>query len=79
MSNKEFAYKPLKIEIERNTNVTESEYAPFFVFINGKKLEGVKRFYIDLDCDKIMKQDKRNCTYANPWVYGVEYKDYPDE
>jgi len=81
MFNKDYTYKPFKIEIERNTNVTESEHTPFFISINGKRLEGVKRFYIDLDCDKIIEQDKnnRNRIYINPWVYGVEYKDYPDE
>lgn len=81
MSYKEPSFKPFKIEIERNTNVAESEYAPFFITVNGKRYEGVKRFCIDLDREKIMEHDNGNpdCVHSHPWTYLMEFEDFPDD
>lgn len=77
--------RPLKIEIERNTgSFKELVKTPFFITINGKRLENVKRFYVDLDKDKLVvtRQYRDSESIVNeikPWTYGVEYEDYPDE
>ncbi len=77
--------KPLKIEIERNTeSFKELVKTPFFITINGKHLENVKRFYVDLDKDKLVVtrqyRDSENIiTEIKPWTYGIEYEDSPDE
>ncbi len=77
-------YKPLKIEIERNAeSFTELTKAPFFVTINGKRLENVKRFYIDLDKDNLVtirryRDGESTITEIKPWTYGIEYEDNPN-
>lgn len=79
MTSEKRTYKPFKIEIERNTNVLESELEPFIITINGERLKNVKRFYLDLDRDKIVKKEiKTNCSYIkyNPWIYGIEFENY---
>ena len=65
---------PLKIEIERNIDAVK-QIKSFFVTINGKKLENVKRFYIDLDEAKLITE---NGTHFEPITYGVEYYEDPD-
>ena len=65
---------PLKIEIERNIDTVADENA-FFITVNGKRLENVKRFYIDLDNTKLITN---NATHFEPISYGVEYYEEPD-
>lgn len=89
-NNKEYGYPkfaPFKIEIERNVDLSKSNdfvTAPLFtVKVNGKKLENVKRFYIDLDSDKLRETIKfagsRSIEVSlNPWTYGVEFFDDPE-
>lgn len=70
--------KPLKIEIERNVDLFSKE--PFFITVNGNRLKNVKRFYIDLDKDKLIEKslaDYGENTRINSWAYGIEYEDYP--
>lgn len=77
-------YKPLKIEIERNVeSFKELAKTPFFVTINGKRLENVKRFYIDLDKDNLVVirrygDSESTITEIKPWTYGIEYEDNPN-
>lgn len=80
MFDENLQYSPLKIEIERNTDIKSAENTPFFITINGKRLENVKRFYLDLDKDKLFETClyKEGITYVKPWTYGVEYVNYPD-
>ena len=69
---------PFKIEIERNTDIQSD--SPFLITINGKRLDNVKRFYIDLDKDKLFEshRDSGNVqTIIKPWVFGVEYESDP--
>ena len=71
---------PFKIEIERNTDMQSS--SPFFVTINGKRFDNVKRFYIDLDKDKLLETHREGGnieTIIKPWVLGVEYESDPFE
>lgn len=82
MGYKELTYKSFKIEIERNTDIKGSEYTPFFITINGKRLENVKRFRIDIDREKLMEHhDEDNCVWvkSHPWNYLIEFEDFPDD
>lgn len=66
---------PLKIVIEANPDIANYE-TPFFITVNGKHLENVKRFYLDWDKDslkKIIKEDGSTIIYPNPFNFGVEY------
>lgn len=62
--NQNSKYTPLKIEIERNTDIHDK--IPFFITVNGKRLENVKRFYIDLDKDILFEKQGNGNTTINP-------------
>lgn len=67
--------KPLKIIIEANPDITNYE-TPFFITVNGKHLENVKRFYLDWDKDRlkeIVKENESTIIYPYPFNFGVEY------
>lgn len=75
-------YALLKIEIERNTDITSD--TKFFITINGNRLENVKRFYIDIDKNKLFEtrpygEYGSTITEIKPWTYGVEFEDIPCE
>ena len=80
MFDEKLTYNPLKIEIERNMDMESAENIPFFITINGNRLENVRRFYIDLDKNKLFethpygKYDS-TITEIKPWTYGVEFED----
>ena len=73
---------PLKIIIEANPNIVDDN-APFFVTVNGKRLENVKRFYLDWYKNELHKETQ--CDFGtnikiNPFSFGVEYNwDVEDE
>ena len=65
----------LRIVIEANPDITNCE-TPFFITVNGKHLENVKRFYLDWDKDKlkeIVKENGSTIIYPHPFNFGVEY------
>ena len=67
--------KALKIVIETNPDITNCE-TPFFITVNGKHLENVKRFYLDWDKDKlkeISKKGESTMIYPRLFNFGVEY------
>ena len=70
--------KPFEIKIIKNNSLKECNNGkPFELFINGEKIENVRRFSIDLDRDKLVerKLDRhgREATYINDWIYIIEY------
>ena len=65
----------LKIVIEANPDIANYD-TPFFITVNGKHLENVKRFYLDWDKDKlkeIVKENGSTIIYPHPFNFGVEY------
>ena len=78
--------KPFEIKVVQNNlfqenDITEYEKKPFKLCINGKEIENVKRFSIDLDKEKLVetKPDRRGgaATYLNGWTYLIEYTHEP--
>lgn len=67
--------KPLRIVIEANPDIANYK-TPFFIAVNGKHLENVKRFYLDWDKDKLQEVVRNGggaIIYPHPFNFGVEY------
>lgn len=64
----------MEIKLVSN-NVYDHDYIvhPFTVYVNGEKVENVRRFTIDLDRD-VLCERKTDCTQLHNWKYSIEYE-----
>ena len=68
--------KPFEIKIIKSNIAEEYIEKPFSLFINGKEIENVKRFCIDLDRGELLpavSNGGSTATTLSDWTYLIEY------